>query len=29
VVGVGKDIKFYGSVGSPSLVIEDVATAGI
>lgn len=28
VVEVGSDLKFYGSVGSPSLVIEDVASAG-
>lgn len=29
VTEVGNDIKFYGSVGSPSLVIEDVTAAGV
>jgi len=28
IVRVGEDLKFYGSVGSPSLVIDDVSTAG-
>ncbi len=28
VVGVGNDIKFYGNVGSPSILVEKVAVGG-
>jgi len=28
VVGVGNDIKFYGNVGSPSLLVEEIAVGG-
>ena len=28
VVGIGNDIKFYGNVGSPSLLVEEIAVGG-
>ena len=28
VVGVGDDLRFFGGVGSPSLVVEDLEVSG-
>ncbi len=28
VVGIGNDIKFYGNVGSPSILVEEIAVGG-